>query len=466
VTNSNGCSASATTSVTIFVLPNPGIGSNSPLCEGAALNLTSEAGGTIYNWSGPNSFTSSLQSPSIGVTTTANAGVYSLTVTNSSGCTSTATVGVIINPLSVSATNTGPYQTNQTITLVGTGGNTYSWSGPNGFTATGAIVNRNNATLNMSGVYTATITNGPCSNTATTNVVVTGIDPCVQLMDFIYVKSGNPYQAMYNMQNGMVINQETFPTSILVTPICSSVVIESVEMNLQGGGFNWNIIQNVEPFALFDNSGLNVFGRTLPPGNYTLAVTGYSQDNKGGTVTFPKREIMFTVVGNMAVINMPTYTGSEFCAGNSITVDFTTTGTFNSGNQFLVQLSDRNGDFANAVTIGTSATTGSVPCTIPLNTPDGENYLIRVLATNATNSNMNPSVITIRPYILNQESPSNDYSADKTKKAVYQINASNKVNSPAKVNYEAGNQILLQPGFEAKSGTVFNAEIKGCNNKN
>jgi hypothetical protein len=67
---------------------------------------------------------------------------------------------------------------------------------------------------------------------------------------------------------------------------------------------------------------------------------------------------------------------------------------------------------------------------------------------------------------LNQESPSNDYSADKTKKAVYQINASNKVNSPAKVNYEAGNQILLQPGFEAKSGTVFNAEIKGCNNKN
>lgn len=371
---------------------------------------------------------------------------------------------ITINPATFNATNTGPYVTNQTIQLVGSGGSTYSWVGPNGFTATGAIVNRPNAVLSMAGIYTVTASNGLCSNTATTNVAVTGIDPCVQIMEYTYVKSGNPYQTLYSLQNGMVINQEVFPTSILVRPICPSVVVESVEMNLQGGGFNWNIIQNVEPFALFDNSGVNVFGRTLPPGTYTLAVTGYSLDNKGGVVTYPKVETTFTIVGTSSMINMPTYTGSEFCAGATVSVNFTTTGTFNVGNQFNVQISDRNGDFTNAITIGTTATAGTVNCIIPLNTPYGENYRIRVTSTSALNQNMNPSTVVIHPYIANLVSPADDYSVDKTRKAIYQLIATSKVNSPGKVNYQAGSSIQLNAGFEAKAGTVFKAEIKGCDN--
>jgi gliding motility-associated-like protein len=50
-----------------------------PLCEGATLNLVASSGQGSYNWSGPNGFTSTIQSPSISNITTAMAGTYFLT---------------------------------------------------------------------------------------------------------------------------------------------------------------------------------------------------------------------------------------------------------------------------------------------------------------------------------------------------------------------------------------------------
>jgi hypothetical protein len=52
-----------------------------------------------YSWTGPNGFTSSVQNPTITGVTAAAAGTYTLTVTNSTGGSSSATVDVIINPL-------------------------------------------------------------------------------------------------------------------------------------------------------------------------------------------------------------------------------------------------------------------------------------------------------------------------------------------------------------------------------
>lgn len=68
--------------------------SDSPITAGGTINLTSTGGGT-YAWSGPSSFVSTLQNPSRTSATTAMAGVYTVTVTNS-GCTSTATTSVTI----------------------------------------------------------------------------------------------------------------------------------------------------------------------------------------------------------------------------------------------------------------------------------------------------------------------------------------------------------------------------------
>ncbi len=72
---------------------------------------------------------------------------------------------------SATATNTGPYCPGATIQLNGTGGGTYSWTGPNGFTS--SLQNPTlPATTAASGVYTLSINNGGCIATATTTVVV------------------------------------------------------------------------------------------------------------------------------------------------------------------------------------------------------------------------------------------------------------------------------------------------------
>ncbi len=91
--NGNGCSGTAgNLSVTVNPLPSmPTAGNNGPIIEGNTLNLTaSTIAGATYNWTGPNSFASAEQNPSISNASSAASGTYSVTVTDSDGCTSVA----------------------------------------------------------------------------------------------------------------------------------------------------------------------------------------------------------------------------------------------------------------------------------------------------------------------------------------------------------------------------------------
>ncbi len=86
----NGCPSSASTSVVINTTPAPPTaGSNSAICAGQTLNLNASnvVGATSYSWTGPNSFSSTSQNPSITSTTTAATGTYTVTASGS-GCTS------------------------------------------------------------------------------------------------------------------------------------------------------------------------------------------------------------------------------------------------------------------------------------------------------------------------------------------------------------------------------------------
>lgn len=224
---------------------------------------------------------------------------------------------------------------------------------------------------------------------------------------------------------------------------------------------NWNIIQNVAPNALFDNFASDIWGRNFKPGNYTLTVTGYAQDNKRGGISYGPKIIRFTVVGNLTTINAPVLSKSTICAGSTIDVSISTSGTFNIGNEFRVELSDSAGSFASPVLIGTTNGIGTLSCTIPQNTLEGAKYLIRISSSNqVVVSNPAMSQITVHPYSYNLLSPANNLTGTQTKKAVTNINASNKVSSSANVSYQAGKYILLTPGFE--SSAIFKAEIQSC----
>jgi gliding motility-associated-like protein len=130
VDNSDPTCVSARVPVTITVnaLPTITIGSNSPICEGNDLNLTAD-GGTSYSWTGPGSYTSGVQNPTITNATSAHSGDYEVTVTDGNSCTNTATVTVsVLPPPTALITGNNEICAGESTTLTASGGGTYSWS--------------------------------------------------------------------------------------------------------------------------------------------------------------------------------------------------------------------------------------------------------------------------------------------------------------------------------------------------
>ncbi len=89
------------------------------------------------------------------------------------------------------------------------------------------------------------------------------------------------------------------------------------------------------------------------------------------------------------------------CACSTLSVPFTSTGTYVAGNVYKAQLSDAFGSFAAPTNIGTlssTANSGTISCTIPCNTPAGTGYLIQVISSNPSITGTNNGVnITINP---------------------------------------------------------------------
>ncbi len=175
VTNSAGCTASG--SVTVLVGNNPtavAMASPAIVCVGSTTQFNS-GGGTSYSWSPATGLSnSSISNP---VCTPTASTVYTVTVTNSAGCTATATVSVTVTQGPTLAQGTATPETcgmnNGTATagtVTGTSPFTYSWSPGN---LTGQTVSGLAA-----GVYTVTVTDATgCSQTSTVTVgLVIGVN--------------------------------------------------------------------------------------------------------------------------------------------------------------------------------------------------------------------------------------------------------------------------------------------------
>jgi hypothetical protein len=176
-----GCaSTAATTSVAITTnTPTPTAGSNSPLCPGQNLQLTaSNITGASYQWTGPDSFTSTQQNPIVNSVTLAKAGIYSVTATTSScGTSSAGTVNVLINtlPAAPSVGNNGPLCEGTTLNLTASGvtGASYTWNGPGGFTSTQQNPSVANITNAKSGYYKVFVTVANCGVSPSDSTLVT-----------------------------------------------------------------------------------------------------------------------------------------------------------------------------------------------------------------------------------------------------------------------------------------------------
>ncbi|MEP7169712.1 MAG: proprotein convertase P-domain-containing protein, partial [Bacteroidota bacterium] len=115
VIDNNGCVASEiTATITEPAVLTVSAVNNGPVCSGTTINFNSTpTGGTAgfsYSWTGPNSYTSAIQNPTINAVSTGDAGQYDLQITDAHGCIATNNTSV-----SVSTAATVTAGVNQTI---------------------------------------------------------------------------------------------------------------------------------------------------------------------------------------------------------------------------------------------------------------------------------------------------------------------------------------------------------------
>lgn len=118
--------------------------------------------------------------------------------------------------------------------------------------------------------------------------------------------------------------------------------------------------------------GYIFFGAPALLGNWRLEVA-----YNGKTVVHP-----FTVANTLpASVKVSPLTNLKPCAGQAITVNYMTVGTFNANNTFTAYLSDSYGNFNNETAIGTATAGGLINAVIPVATPSGVGYKIRIKAS-------------------------------------------------------------------------------------
>lgn len=164
------CSSSQTVTITVTpVIVN--VTPSTSICNGSSTPITATGGATSYSWSPATGLSASSGSSvtATPVTTT------TYTVTGTAGsCSNTATMTVTVNPIpTVTASNSGPYCEGSTVQLQASSlpGTNYTWSGPNGFSASTQNGSAP-ATLAAGGMYTVTTSLSGCTSSATTDVVV------------------------------------------------------------------------------------------------------------------------------------------------------------------------------------------------------------------------------------------------------------------------------------------------------
>ncbi len=127
--------------------------------------------------------------------------------------------------------------------------------------------------------------------------------------------------------------------------------------------------------------GVDAAGNCYINGVYSTSV-GFGNSTLNGTLNNP----FLAKIGTTYVTSIVNalVKGENFCGGAVVTVDYAITGKFANDNVFTAQLSNASGSFSSPTNIGTlsAALNTSIYAILPLNTPAGTGYRIRVISSN------------------------------------------------------------------------------------
>ena len=249
-TSPAGCTATNSVAITTHPVPSPSIQGNTILCHEGSSTLTA-VGGIAFNWS------TGATSNNITIN---EAGTYTVTITNSFGCSATTSAVATIEPqIIANIIGNDIVCAGESITLHATGGEDYLWN---------------------TGLNTASLTHTPTSNTTYT-CTVTSVNGC---------------EAVASKE----VTVTPLPTPEISGPtfLCEG---SSIQLTATGGSaFVWN-------------NGITSNQNTITePGSYTVTVT---QNNcSASTQTFITQYSTphTTISGN-----------TQFCAGDSTYITVT-----------------------------------------------------------------------------------------------------------------------------------------------
>ena len=210
-------------------------------------------------------------------------------------------------------------------------------------------------------------TEAPTPSTLNTN-----IDPAGDRF-FVYQIGSN---GCYSPRSTIRVIVNTIPT-LGITALTPEVNLGlTVPLRLQFTG--------AAPYSYTISGGISGTSRTndttiavLPRANTTYQVTSVTN---GCGVGLPGNPATASVTVRVPTVTTGDITNTTLCVGTSLTVPFTTTGQFNPGNTFqleLISTADTTKKYDVPATAGQSPVTATLPTTIP-----SGRYAVRVRATN------------------------------------------------------------------------------------
>ncbi len=377
ITSGNGCTGSASRTVTVNASPTATISANgnTTFCQGGSVILTSSAGAS-YLWS------NAATTQSITVTTSGN---YSVSVTNANGCSAaSSSTTVTVNTLptaTISANGNTTFCQGNSVILTSSAGASYLWSN---------AATTQSITVTTSGNYSVTVTNAngcsaaSSSTTVTVNALPTAIISANGNTTFcqggsviltssagasylwsngstsqtITVTTSGNYSVTVTNVNGCsaassstTVNVNTLPTAIISangnTTFCqgNSVILTSSA----GASYLWSNAATTQSITVTTS------------GNYSVIVTnanGCSAASSSSTVT----------VNALPTAIISANGNTTFCQGNSVVL------TSSAGASYLWS----NAATAQSITVTTSG-----------------NYSVTVTNANGCSSSSNSITVTV-----------------------------------------------------------------------